>query len=52
VDGGEALVAGADVVVAVDLEVAEESDEALEREIGQREPGDATSLVRGDEHQE
>jgi hypothetical protein len=52
VDGGEALVACADVVVAVDLEVAEEANEALEGEIGEHEPGDPTSLVCGDEHQE
>ena len=34
------------------FEVAEEANEALERQIGEHEPGDPTSLVCGDEHQD
>jgi hypothetical protein len=40
VDRGESLVAGARVVAAVVLEVAQERDDPLKGEIGDREPGD------------
>ena len=43
VDRGEPLVAGADVVAAVLLEVTQERDDPLEGEIPDRQPGDLAS---------
>jgi hypothetical protein len=40
VDRGEPLVAGADVITAVLLEVTQERDDPLEREITNRQPRD------------
>ena len=49
VDRGEALVAGADVVAAVLLEVAQESEDPLEGEILERQARDLAVLLGGDE---
>ena len=50
VDRREPLVAGAGVVSAVLFEVPQERDDAIEREIADRELGELCSVVGGDEH--
>ena len=52
VQGGQPLVAGAGVVAAVVLEVAQERHDPVEGEVGERQPGDLAALVGRDEHQE
>jgi hypothetical protein len=51
VQRGQPLVAGADVVASVLLEVAKEADYPLEGQIVERQPGDLASLVVGNEEQ-
>ena len=51
-DRGEPLVAGAGVVAAVLLEVAQERHDPLEGEIADGQPGDLRALVRREEHEQ
>ena len=52
VQGGQPLVAGADVVAAVLLEVAQEGHDLLEGEVGEGQAGDLAALGGGGECQE
>ena len=52
VQRGEPLVAGADVVAAVLLEVTEERDHPLEGQIVERQARDLAALLGGDEHEQ
>ena len=52
VECGESLIAGAGAVVAIHFEVAEEPLDPIEREIGERKPGDRAPLVPRDEHEQ
>jgi hypothetical protein len=52
VQGSQALVAGADVVAAVVLEVAQEAEDPFEGQVLDAEPGDLGALVVCDEMQQ
>jgi hypothetical protein len=52
VEGGQALVASAYVVVALVLQVAQEPDDPLEAEVVEAEPADPGPLVLGHEAQQ